>query len=417
VNIRLFPRAALCALALVVTGCSTTQNDSSTASTKPATTITWLPCGTIECGSLAVPTDHLTSAGPTTALALFRRKATVGSSPRTLLLLPDREFGDTARELVENSPLSLGITIRGYDVISVAARGSEFSPMSLGNEHRVGTYDSVNDMEAVRVSLGKEKVSVIGWGTGATIGTAWLMQKPSVIDVAVFDSPTDPTTSLVKQATHHIAATALGVHTAVRWCASHLSCPMNANVAKELNKLKTAIRLNRVAAGITFETVSRAALRSLPNGQPQQLFEAITDAIDGDGKLLLALAGQPPTADAALARCADVSQKSAAFIAAAHAAVVPYKFTIGSEAQLFATCANLPAAIRPLSAPEEISTKAQEARVLVTIARGDQIVAPYVARTMAKNMRWIYKSIYANRHLVVGYDQAATDAAMEFLAA
>jgi pimeloyl-ACP methyl ester carboxylesterase len=417
VTFRTFPRAALCALAVVVAGCSTSQNDTSTASTEPATTINWMPCGAIECGSLAVPTDHLTAAGPTTTLALFRRKATVGSSPRTLLLLPDREFGGNARELVENSPLTLGITIRGYDVISVAPRGSEFSPMSLGNEHRIGTYDSVNDLEATRNSLGVKKVSVIGWGTGATTGTAWMVQNPSSIDVAVFDSPTDPTTSLVKQASRHIAATALGVLTAVRWCASHLSCPMNANVAKELNKLKTAIRLNRVAAGITFETVSRAAFRSLPNGQPQLLFESIADAIDGDGAQLLALAGQPPTAAAALVRCADVSQKSAALIAAAHAAVVPYKFTIGAEAQLFATCANLPAAIRPLTNAEDISPKVKEARVLVTIARGDQITAPYVARTMAANMGWIYKSIYANRHLVVGFDQAATDAAMEFIAA
>lgn len=416
-NIRLFPRAALCAIALVVTGCSTTQSDSSTASTEPPSAISWLPCGPIECGSLAVPTDHLTSAGPTTSLALFRRKATVGSSPRTLLLLPDREFGGNARELVEKSPLTLGITIRGYDVISVAPRGSEFSPMTTGNEHLVGTYDNVNDLEAVRTALDEKKVSVIGWGTGATTGTAWLVQKPSSIDVAVFDSPSDPTTSLVKQATRHIAATALGVQTAVRWCASHLSCPMNANVAKELNKLKTAIRLNRVAVGITFDTVSRAALRTLPNGQTQQLFEAIADAIDGEGAQLLALAGEPPTAGAALARCADVSQKSAALIAAAHAAVVPYKFTIGAEAELYATCASLPAAIRPLTTPEEISPKVKEARVLVTIARGDQITAPYVARTMAANMGWIYKSIYANRHLVVGYDQAATDAAMEFLAA
>lgn len=416
-NIRTFSRATLCVLALVVAGCSTSEGDAAPGTTSLVSPVTWLPCGAIECGSLAVPADHLTSNGPTVPLALFRRKATVGSSPRTLLLLPDREFGGNARDLVEQAPLTLGITIRGYDVISVAPRGSNFSPMSAGNEHLVGTYDSVNDLEAVRTALDTKKVSVIGWGTGATTGTAWLMQKPSVIDVAVFDSPTDPTTSLVKQASRHIAATALGVQTAVRWCASHLSCPMNANVAKELNKLKTSIRLNRVAAGITFETVSRAALRSLPNGQPQQLFEAVADAIDGDGKLLLALAGPAPSALSAEARCADVSPKSAALIAAAHAAVVPYKFTIGSEAEMYATCADLPPAIRPLSAPEEISSKAKDARVLVTIARGDQVTAPYVARTMAKNMGWTYKSVYANRHLVVGFDQAATAAAMEFIAA
>ena len=350
------------------------------------------------------------------SLALFRRAATVGKSPRTLLLLPDREYGSNARELVEQAPLTLGSTTRGYNIISVAPRGSEFSAMLAGNEHLVSTLDSVDDLEVVRDALNVKKVSVIGWGTGATVATAWLMQQPKHIDVAILDSPTDPATSLVRQATRHIDATALGVDTAMRWCASHLSCPMNANVAKELNKLKTAIRLNRVAAGITFETVNRAAAQSLPIGQPQQLFEAIADAIDGSGALLLALAGDAPTTARAYPRCADVSPKAAAAIAAAHAAVVPRKFTIGSEAELYAMCASLPAAARPLGTVKP-DPDAKASRVVVTIARGDQVTAPYVARTMAKRMGWTYSSVYANRHLVVGYDQAATDAAMEFIGA
>jgi hypothetical protein len=36
---------------------------------------------------------------------------------------------------------------------------------------------------------------------------------------------------------------------------------------------------------------------------------------------------------------------------------------------------------------------------------------------MAKKMKWTYKSVYANRHLVVGNDNATTVAAMKFLAA
>jgi hypothetical protein len=36
---------------------------------------------------------------------------------------------------------------------------------------------------------------------------------------------------------------------------------------------------------------------------------------------------------------------------------------------------------------------------------------------MAKRMSWTYLSVYANRHLVVGFDKAASDAAMEFIGA
>jgi hypothetical protein len=59
---------------------------------------------------------------------------------------------------------------------------------------------------------------------------------------------------------------------------------------------------------------------------------------------------------------------------------------------------------------------AKEARVLVNIARGDQITAPSVVRAMAKKMKWTYAPVYANRHLVVGYDNATTVAALKFLA-
>jgi hypothetical protein len=53
---------------------------------------------------------------------------------------------------------------------------------------------------------------------------------------------------------------------------------------------------------------------------------------------------------------------------------------------------------------------------MVTIARGDPIWSPYIPRNMAKRMTWQYNSVYANRHLVVGFDRAITASAMEFLA-
>jgi hypothetical protein len=111
-----------------------------------------------------------------------------------------------------------------------------------------------------------------------------------------------------------------------------------------------------------------------------------------------------------------VSRADAKRIAQAHAAVKPYKFTIGSEAALYAMCAQIPESERPLGAVKPAAL-ATGARVLVNIARGDQVTAPSVVRAMAKKMKWTYTSVYANRHLVVGYDNATTVAAMKFLAA
>jgi pimeloyl-ACP methyl ester carboxylesterase len=390
--------------------------------TSPATaveattdTITWLPCGQIECGKISVPVNKDLASSGTVSLTLYRRKAITGSSPRTLLLLPDREYGPDARTLAEKARLTFGTAITKFNVISVAPRGAVDAIMPAGGETNIGTLDMAGDVEAVRVALNVKKVSIMGWGSGATTAAALIMQNPTRVQAAVLDTPIDPSISLVKQAEQHIAATKLGVETAMRWCASHLSCPMNANVAKGLDLLKTKIRLERVDPSITYAAVARAATRTIVEGHAQELFGAITAANNKDSKPLVALIGTAPTVVNAYGRCADVSRADAKKIARAHAAVKPYKFTIGSEAVLYAFCAEIAESARPIGSlkPAALATGA---RVLVNIARGDQVTAPSVARAMAKKMKWTYAPVYANRHLVVGYDNATTVAALKFLA-
>jgi pimeloyl-ACP methyl ester carboxylesterase len=405
--------ALLCAIALT-TGLLPTAPAAAVEATTES--ITWLPCGPIECGKISVPVTKGLNSSKSFSLSLYRRKATSGSSPRTLLLLPDREYGPDARTLTEKAVLTFGTAITKFNVISVAPRGELDAVMPVGNETNIGTLDMADDVEAVREALNVKKVSIIGWGSGATTAAALIMQNPTKVQAAVLDTPIDPSTSLVKQAPQHIAATALGVETAMRWCASHLSCPMNANVAKELDLLKRNIRLARVDTGITQMAVARAAVRTIVDGHAQELFTAIAAANNGESRSLLMLAGTAPTVLNAYGRCADVSRADAKKIALAHAAVKPYKFTIGSEAALYAFCAEILESARPLGSlkPAALATGA---RVLVNIARGDQVTAPLVARAMAKKMKWTYASVYANRHLVVGYDNATTVAALKFLTA
>ena len=404
--------ALLCATALA--GGILPTSPATAAEAKTAD-IEWLPCGPIECGKISVPVTKDLNTSKTISLSLYRRKATSGSSPRTLLLLPDREYGPDTRTLTEKALLTFGTGITKFNVISVAPRGAIDAVMPVGSETNIGTLDMADDVEAVREALNVKKVSIIGWGSGATAAAALIMQNPTRVQAAVLDSPIDPSSSLVKQAPQHIAATTLGVETAMRWCASHLACPMNANVAKELDLLKTKIRLARVDPSITFQAVARAAIRTIVEGHAQELFTAITAANNKDSKPLVALIGSAPTAVNSYGRCADVSRTDAKRIAKAHAAVKPYKFTIGSEAALYAFCAEIIESARPLGAVKP-SVMAKEARVLVNIARGDQVTAPSVVRAMAKKMKWTYAPVYANRHLVVGYDNATTAAALTFLA-
>ena len=404
----------LCVGATLIFGLTSIPTSPAKAVEATTDEVVWLPCGQIECGRISVPVNKGLDS-KRILLSLYRRKATLGSSPRTLLLLPDREYGSDARTLTEKAVLTFGTAITKFNVISVAPRGAVDAVMPVGSETEIGTLDMVNDLEAVRSALHVKKVSIMGWGSGATTATALLMQNPSIVQTAVLDSPIDPSSSMVKQAQQHITATALGVETAMRWCASHLSCPMNANVAKELDLLKTNIRLARVDPAITYVAVARAAIRTIVAGNAQELFAAITTANNKDSQPLLALIGSAPTAVNAYGRCADVSRTDAKRIAKAHGVVKPYKFTIGSEALLYAFCAEIIESARPLGTVKP-AAPATGARVLVNIARGDQVTAPSVARTMAKKMKWTYAPVYANRHLVVGYDNATTVAAMTFLA-
>ena len=402
----------LCALVVSVSACST--EETSSVASAPASDITWLPCGDIECGQIQIPVDHATASSEKFTLGLYRRTSNVSDDARTLILVPDKKWSASARDMVEAAVLTYGPRINSFNVVAVAPRGSAASVLPTGAEHNVGTLDIVNDLDMVRRALGQEKVSVIGWGTGATAVTAWVMQRPRDFYSAVVDSPLDPSVSSVKQIRQNIAAGELGVLTAVKWCASHLSCTINANVATGLNLLKTDMRLGRVPTDVTNEVIARAVEHALADGNPGVLFDAIAQVMVGSSVRLQALAGVALVQADAYSKCADVSQADAVSIVQAYEAMSDQYFRLGNTAQLYGFCSAIPAAVRPLGVVKP-SAITSEAKVLVTIARGDQMNAPVNAREMAKRLGWKYQSVFANRHLVVGIDRAITQTVMDFL--
>ena len=402
----------LCVLVASVAACS--SEEVSSVASAPASDITWLPCGDIECGQIQIPVDHATASSEKFTLGLYRRTSSVSNDARTLILVPDKKWSTSARDMVEAAVLTYGPRINSFNVVAVAPRGSAESVLPAGAEHNVGTLDIVDDLDMVRRALGQEKVSVIGWGTGATAVTAWVMQRPRDFYSAVVDSPLDPSVSPVKQIRQNIAASELGVLTAVKWCASHLSCTINANVATGLNLLKTDMRLGRVPADVTNEVIARAAEHALADGNPGVFFNAIAQVMLGSSVRLQALAGVALVQADAYSKCADVSQADAVSIVQAYEAMSDQYFRLGNTAQLYGFCSAIPAAVRPLGVVKP-SAITSEAKVLVTIARGDQMNAPVNAREMAKRLGWKYQSVFANRHLVVGIDRAITQTVMDFL--
>jgi pimeloyl-ACP methyl ester carboxylesterase len=403
--------------ASLLTACSSdnSSTDVTVASGSP-NGVEWLPCGDIECARIDVPRVGSDLEGDTIKVSVYRRVSAVKKAP-VLVLLPDRTFGDNARTLVEDAPLKLGAVAREYTLISISPRGTADSPLELTDVNLMSSLDDMDDVFAVKKAMGFKKFAVMGWGAGATTAAALVMTQPSQVLAAVLDSPQDPGESMVRQAEQQLASMQTAVVTAMRWCASHLSCPTNANVAQAFSQFKTNLRLGRLGAGIDFDTIARAATNSIAQGDPQSLFIAINEASEGDGAKLLAMAGPLPTPESSRAACANVSASAAQRIASIFADFAAKKirhFYMGTEAFTYGFCDNLPATQRPLGEVKAIDGTT-DVKAFVTIARGDPVVPPYTPRTMAKRMGWTYKSVYANRHLVIGIDQAITAQAFEFL--
>ncbi len=407
---------AVFATAVIVLGaCSPAAEPTPGSDAEP--TVQWLPCGSIECAQIEVPVDHATPNGPTVSLGVFRRVAVGVEKPQTVVVLPDRRYGDSARLIVERAPLTMGANARNVTMVGIAPRGSVDSPMPAGSEHLVSSLAAADDVDAVRRALTLKKVSVLAWGSGATSGAVLKMLNPDVVTTMVLDSPSDPGVSQTMLAAKQIESSEAAVVEAMKWCASHISCPMNANVAKELNKFKTNLRVGRIDGGADFGTIARAGTTALATGRPQDLFVAIAEATDGNSQRLLGLGGALPTIASAYAPCADVSKKAAARIAEMYEANMNSQtrlIHIGAEAIVYGFCKDVPESSL-IVGKIDADTNAFNADVLVLIARGDQVAPPYAARTMAKRMGWKYESVYANRHLVVGIDRAVTARALQFL--
>lgn len=411
----------LLATVLVLAACSPSVDDAvevidPTTSDDP---VAWVSCGNVDCGRLTVPVDHQVgeSAG-VTDLVVYRRKGRNGSSP--LVLVGPRvrpHFGETrwsAKSLAERAELLLGSVANDHDVISVALRGSHDMVMPTGAEAYVGALDVADDLDLLRrEGLGVTSVRVIGWGDGATAVAAWAMQRPGSITSAVLDSPVDPGRDLVEQEKLRLETTNAAAERAVRWCASHLSCPVNASPTDNIELLTERIDQGNAPDGVSKTVLSRAADVALSDGKPNDLWRAISEAAARRGDVMAGLAGPTLTTVDAAQTCRDVGP-NAPSLSALHAGEKVRYFVVGSRREMLSMCGEATDAGRPLGSVQPArATKGLS--VLVTASVTDPVVPARAARLMAERLGWTWRAAVPSRHLVVGVDRASTRAATEHL--
>ena len=392
----------------------------------PTTTddpIEWLPCGAVECGTFTVPVDHTKgqSAAGVVDLVLFRRRAAVAGAP-VLVLVGDRTRADEvdttwgARALAERADLVLGSGARSFEVISVAMRGSAEMRFPPGSIQMVGSLDVADDLELLRrEGLKVDTVRVIGWGDGATAVAAWVMRHPASIEAAVLDSPVDPAVSLAEQTEALVLATDAAADWAVRWCASHLSCPGNAKPANTVDLVVGRIEGGTAPEGFTLAVLARAAETALSAGNPNLFWEALTEAAEGREDLISGLAGPVPSIEDVRPLCRDTGAETARSLLALLDAADPVYFPVGSVRERLASCADTLEQARPIGALPE-SDSVAGAAVLVTGSASDPVRPASIMKAMAKRNEWIWKPSPAVRHLVVGREAVPTAAAMAHLA-
>lgn len=408
--------ALFCVTIFGLSACSA-SNEVENQTTLPEVSY-WLPCGDIECAEVAVPVDYSQPDGPQMNLAVYRRLGSKTDATKQILLVPDRSYFDDAKALIEKALANLGSDWTAQTLISIAPRGSVASPMPQGFEHMVATRDVARDLEQVRQFLDLGDLRAIGWGTGANALSVLSIQNPDAISRVVLDSPIDSLMPANDRVAIQIATDNDIVAEALRWCVSHISCPMHLNVARELNLFRTNVRIGIVDPQVTPVVLARAARNAFAIADPQSFFNGVVAATNGDSGPILATSGEVADIGEVYAVCADETSSDAQFIAqqlGTNQQDVERFFSIGDDHVVYDQCATIATSLQPLNAIEP-SPKAKDVAALVMVAENNPVVSAQLSNSLANRFSWETYSVPLWRHLVVGYDQDSTKRAIDFLA-
>ncbi|MDF5753952.1 alpha/beta hydrolase [Spongiactinospora sp. TRM90649] len=196
------------------------------------------PAQKVECATLRVPLDYREPYGQTVELALNRVKGTVSRDHNHLgaLLVNPGGPGASGRELAKQVASSLPAALAArFDVIGFDPRGVGASkpaltcvdakryyapprldhvPRATGQEDRLlaqareyatacgnrwswmlphmTTENSARDIESIRVALGEERISYLGYSYGTYLGAVYATLYPARLKRLVLDSSVDP---------------------------------------------------------------------------------------------------------------------------------------------------------------------------------------------------------------------------------
>jgi pimeloyl-ACP methyl ester carboxylesterase len=404
---------------LVLSACTTssTTPSGSVVDTTVVADSVWTSCGDIECAQIEVPVDYSVPDGARMPLAVYRRESVTDTDAPPVVLVPDYLYGDTAQELIDRAPAHLGSNWTAHTLISISRRGTEDSPMPAGSEHLVSTRDVARDIDYVRSFLDLGELNAMGWGSGATALAVLAVENPDALSRMVLDSPSHPFLPVQDRVSTQISSDNAIVAEALRWCVSHISCSMNANVATSFNLFRTNTRIGIVDEKVTSTVVARAARAAFADADPQAFFSGISQATEGDSASLLSLAGAGASPYMVQALCADETREGAQLIAqqlAVNHADTNRFFSLGDDYVAYEQCAQLPDVAHPLDGLNS-PTQSSSVQALVIVAENNPVTSSALSTGLAQQFSWTLYALPLWRHLLVGHDDPTTARAIEFL--
>lgn len=279
-------------IAAVLVGCEKSDGPGS---------IAWHPCGAedgvnasmvptwqperLRCGRLSVPLDPANPAAGTVSLAIARLAASVRST-ETLVVDPGGPGASAVEHVVGAAtrlmaqPIATATDIVGVDWRGVGAsrpsvrcrtdrerdaeRAVDFgdrTPAGIARiemRHRtlaaqcrdrvgaallarVGTEHDADDLDRVRIALGKNMISILGYSYGSRLGITYARRHPLHVRALVLDGVVDPDADPIEATVAQSAGFDHALDAFMADCAGHAACPFSNRVDAAVARYRTLV--------------------------------------------------------------------------------------------------------------------------------------------------------------------------------
>ncbi|QEU97303.1 alpha/beta hydrolase [Streptomyces kanamyceticus] len=318
--------------------------------------LTWADCGDLKCARLTVPRDYGHPENGKTFVLPVTKAATADPDERvgSLVYNPGGPGASGVSDLKADGGEVFSRAVRArFDIVSFDPRGvggskpavtcaqdtgeesGEPEPItpatakdrarafaaaraeaagcvraSGGILRQVGTVDAARDLDVLRAALGDKKLTYLGWSYGTSLGTSYAEQFPHRVRALVLDGAIDPSLNWRQRALSQGTGFRRAVDDYAEQCADIAgdSCP--GATPREISELIEELyeQAAREPLPVDDEDLYDVDARTLldivtgamytPEDQWEDLSEALSAAVDGDGTKLAALAeGDEPSTD------------------------------------------------------------------------------------------------------------------------